>query len=151
MRVVAQNVLEAKLSINNQVFSQIDKGFVLLVGFTNGDDKLVVEKLANKIIKSRVFQDENGLTNLSIKEIDGEILSVSQFTLYGDYKKGNRPSFINALNPHDARALYDYFNEVLAELLGKEIKTGVFGADMKVALINDGPFTMVYDSEELTK
>ena len=151
MRVVAQNVLEAKLTINSEVFSSIKKGFVLLVGFTNGDNKDIVDKMANKIIKSRVFQDENGLTNLSILDVNGEILSVSQFTLYGDYKKGNRPSFINALNPSDASELYDYFNEVLKELLGKEIKTGVFGEDMKVSLINDGPFTMIYDSKELTK
>lgn len=151
MRIVAQNVLEANISINSQVFSSISRGLVLLVGFTSGDNKNIVEKVASKIIKSRVFADKNGLTNLSVRDINGEVLSVSQFTLYGDYKKGNRPSFINALNPIEASVLYDYFNQVLAELLGKEVKTGVFGADMKVALINDGPFTMVYDSKELTK
>ena len=151
MRVVAQNVMEAKLTINGKVFSSIEKGFVLLVGFTNGDNKDIVDKMANKIIKSRVFQDENGLTNLSILDVNGEILSVSQFTLYGDYKKGNRPSFINALNPAEASSLYDYFNKVLTELLGKQVKTGVFGEDMKVSLTNDGPFTMIYDSKELTK
>ena len=151
MRVVAQNVLEAKLTIDNQVFSSIKKGYVLLVGFTNGDNNVIVEKMANKIIKARVFQDESGLTNLSIMDVEGEILSVSQFTLYGDSKKGNRPSFIDALNPTEASALYDYFNKVLNGLLGKPVKTGVFGADMKVGLVNDGPFTMIYDSKELMK
>ena len=151
MRVVAQNVLEARLTINNQIFSRIENGFVLFVGFTNGDDKSVVEKMANKIIKSRVFQDENGLTNLSILDIKGEILSVSQFTLYGDCKKGNRPSFINALNPKEAEVLYNYFNQVLMELIGEKVKTGIFGADMKIQLVNNGPFTMIYDSKELIK
>ncbi len=151
MRVIAQNVLEAKLRIDNELHSSIGHGFVLLVGFTFSDDEAVAKKIAEKIVKSRVFQDENGLTNLSINDIDGEILSVSQFTLYGDMKKGNRPSFVKALTPSRAQELYEYFNKQLEALLPHKIQTGIFGADMKVELINDGPFTMIYDSEELIK
>lgn len=149
MRVVAQNVLKANLIIDGQLFSSISKGLVLLVGFTYGDDVEIVEKMAKKIVKARVFQDCNGLTNLSINDIDGEIMSVSQFTLYGDLKKGNRPSFIKALNQQEAKNLYDLFNKCLNQMLEKEIKTGKFGANMEVNLINDGPFTIIYDSKEL--
>ncbi len=151
MRVIVQNVLNANLSIDGKVYSSINRGFVLLVGFTYGDNEDIVLKIASKIIKSRVFMDESGLTNKSLSDIDGDILSVSQFTLYGDMHKGNRPSFVNALRPEEAKKLYEYFNKCLFDLYHKEIKTGVFGADMKVALVNDGPFTMIYDSKELIK
>lgn len=151
MRVIAQNVQSAQLRIDSELHASIGRGFVLLVGFTFGDDEMVAKKIAEKIVKSRVFQDEFGLTNLSLNDINGEILSVSQFTLYGDMKKGNRPSFVKALTPSRAQELYEYFNAQLETLLPNKIKTGVFGADMKVELINDGPFTMIYDSEELIK
>ncbi len=151
MRVISQNVIKANLSINNRVHASIEHGLVLLVGFTLGDNEEIALRMANKIVKSRIFQDENGHTNLSIVDINGEILSVSQFTLYGDLRKGNRPSFVNALEPKRASELYDYFNVCLKNILQKEIKTGVFGADMQIDLINDGPFTMIYDSQELIK
>ena len=111
MRVIVQNVLNANLSIDGKVYSSINRGFVLLVGFTYGDNEDIALKIASKIIKSRVFMDESGLTNKSLSDIDGDILSVSQFTLYGDMHKGNRPSFVNALRPEEAKKLYEYFNK----------------------------------------
>ena len=151
MRIVTQNVINASVEINDQIYSKIDKGFLLLVSFTNGDNKEIVDKMAKKLVNLRVFQDENGKTNLSILDIAGSILSVSQFTLYADCQKGNRPSFINkCLNPDDASKLYDYFNEIIRSY-HVDLKTGIFGADMKVNLINDGPFTIILDSEELIK
>jgi len=151
MRIVTQNVKQASVEIDGNLYSNIDQGFLLLVSFTNGDNEEICDKMAKKLMNLRVFQDENGKTNLSIQDICGAILSVSQFTLYADCQKGNRPSFINkCLNPTDASRLYDYFNELLRSY-HLSIKTGVFGADMKVSLINDGPFTMILDSEELFK
>jgi len=149
MKVVLQTVTESKLSIDGNVFSSISRGYVLLVGFTEGDNLDIVQKMANKIVGLRLFMDENGKTNLSLADVDGEILSVSQFTLYADCVHGRRPSFINALHPSLAKPLYEEFNKELFKLTNKEIKTGVFGADMKVNLINDGPFTLVLDSKEL--
>ncbi len=148
MRVVSQNVLSASVSIDNQIYSKIDRGYLLLVSFTEGDNKEVVEKVMQKIINLRIFQDENGKTNLNLKSVGGEILSVSQFTLYADYVHGNRPSFMKCLAPNLASELYDYFNELLVKE-GYVVKTGVFGADMKVSLVNDGPFTMIIDSKEM--
>lgn len=151
MRIVTQNVLEANVEIEGKIYSKINKGYLLLVSFTNGDNELICDKMANKLSNLRVFEDENGKTNLSIRDIDGEILSVSQFTLYADCQKGNRPSFINyCLNPTEASKLYDYFNNLLLKM-GFVVKTGVFGADMKVGLINNGPFTVILDSKELFK
>lgn len=148
MKVVIQNVINASVTIKDKVVGEISHGFLILVGFTYGDDIETINKMAEKITKLRVFQDENGKTNLSLKDKGGEILSVSQFTLYASAKDGNRPSFINALEPKLASNYYDIFNEKLREL-GFKVETGVFGADMKVALINDGPFTLVLDSKEL--
>jgi len=125
---------------------------LLLVSFTNGDNKEIIDKMIHKLINLRVFPDENMKTNLSIQDIGGSFLSVSQFTLYADCIGGNRPSFIkNCLNPQEATKLYDYFNEELAKTSGLVVKTGIFGADMKVNLINDGPFTIMLDSKELFK
>lgn len=149
MRVVAQNVKSSILRIDGEIVSQIGRGVLLLVGFCKEDDESVVNMMVNKIINERVFQDDNGLTNLSLNDIEGEVMSVSQFTLYADLKKGLRPSFINAKPFNEAKALYDYFNERLKALVDSRLKLGVFGADMKIELINDGPFTIVYDSEEL--
>ena len=148
MRVIITRVKEANVKIDDKIVGQINKGFLLLIGFKDGDNNQIVEKMVDKISKIRIFEDENGLTNLSIFDVNGEILSISQFTLYADTKKGNRPSFINALKPIYSSPLYDYFNIKLKEK-GLEVQTGVFGADMKVYSINDGPFTIILDSEEL--
>lgn len=150
MRVIVQNVLNASVKIDGEVYSSINRGFLLLVGFTFGDTKEIADKLALKISKLRVFADENGKTNISLKDINGEILSVSQFTLYADCIHGNRPSFTNSLTPSEAKELYEYFNTSLKSL-GFNVKTGVFGADMKVNLLNDGPFTLIIDSKEILK
>ena len=148
MKIVLQNVLEANVKINGELYNKINRGLLLLVGFKEGDDLETVNKVAKKITKLRVFMDENGKTNLSLKDINGEILSISQFTLYGDISKGNRPSFIKSLDFIKAKELYEYFNKYM-ESEGFLVKTGIFGEDMKVSLVNDGPFTLVIDSEDL--
>lgn len=147
MKVVVQRSKKSKVTINNKVNGSIDKGFVLLVGFTHGDTTDIVDKMINKILNLRIFEDENDKMNLSIKDINGSILSISQFTLYADAKKGNRPSFINAMKPDEANKLYDYFNQELSKHI--EVNTGIFGADMKVEIYNDGPVTIILDSDEL--
>lgn len=149
MKIILQNVLNASVEIEGNKVSKINKGYLLLVGFTYSDDFEKCARLARKISKLRVFMDENGKTNLSIFDVRGEILSVSQFTIYADMKKGNRPSFVNkCLEPAKAKELYEYFNSCLRDL-NINVKEGVFGADMKVSLINDGPFTLILDSEEI--
>lgn len=150
MRVVLTTVLNAFVTIDNKVYSQIDRGFCLLVGFTHSDDQKLVDKMIDKILSLRVFADERGLTNLSIYDVKGQIMSVSQFTLYADTSGGRRPSFVNAMKPDQARELYAYFNQRLENKFGP-IATGIFGADMKVSSVNDGPFTVLLDSEELFK
>ena len=148
MRVVLTAVLEAKVEINNKIVGQISRGYLLLDGFTDGDDKETVDKMVDKILSLRVFPDQHGQINISLQEVNGSILSVSQFTLYANATKGRRPSFVDALRPGEAEPLYDYFNEQL-ELKHGKVSTGVFGADMKVSSINDGPFTLLLDSKEL--
>lgn len=148
MKAVIQNVLNANILINNNEIAKIDRGFVILVGFTFDDNKDTVLKMVNKILNLRVFPDINGKTNLSLIDIKGDILSISQFTLYANTNDGRRPSFVDALTPSLACELYDFFNLSL-EKAYKPIQKGVFGADMKVSLINDGPFTIVLDSEKL--
>ena len=150
MRIVLTTVLSASVTIENQVVGKINRGFCVLVGFTHEDNKETVDKMIDKMLGLRVFPDENGLTNLSIYDIKGEILSVSQFTLYADLAKGRRPSFVNAMKPDDAKALYAYFNEQIKAKYGA-VETGVFGADMKVSSVNDGPFTVIMDSKEIIK
>lgn len=144
MRVVVQRVLNASCTIDGNLYSEINKGYLLLVGFTHTDSIKEVKYLAKKIANLRVFEDENGKMNLSLKAVDGKILSISQFTLYADTKDGNRPAFINAMRPQEASNLYDLFNEELRSY-DIEVFTGVFGADMKINLINDGPVTIIYD------
>lgn len=151
MRVLLQTVKSASVEIMNKTVGSINNGYLLLVGFTDGDNKEIVDKIIEKIISLRVFADENRQINLSIYDVNGGILSVSQFTLYADARKGRRPSFVNAMKPHDAEELYDYFNKQLELKFGKTISTGVFGADMLVHSVNDGPFTLMLDSEELLK
>ena len=148
MRVVLTTVLEAKVEINSKTVGAINRGYLLLVGFTDGDNKETVDKMVDKILSLRVFPDEHGQINISLQEVNGSILSVSQFTLYANATKGRRPSFVDALRPGEAEPLYEYFNQQL-ELKHGKVSTGVFGADMKVSSINDGPFTLLLDSKEL--
>ena len=148
MRVVLTTVLEAKVEINGKTVGAINRGYLLLVGFTDGDNKETVDKMVDKILSLRVFPDEHGQINISLQEVNGSILSVSQFTLYANATKGRRPSFVDALRPGEAEPLYEYFNQQL-ELKHGKVSTGVFGADMKVSSINDGPFTLLLDSKEL--
>lgn len=150
MRVVVQEVKYASVTVDSVKIASIDRGFLLFVGFDSSDDENILPKMADKIVKLRIFPDENGKTNLSLKDVDGEILSVSQFTLYASLKDGNRPSFVNAMRPEFAKPLFDKWNEILKERFNK-LQTGIFGADMKVELLNDGPFTLILDSRELFK
>ena len=150
MRIVLTTVLNASVTIDNEVVGKINRGFCVLVGFTHDDTKEIVDKMIDKMLGLRVFMDEKGLTNLSIYDVNGEILSVSQFTLYADLTGGRRPSFINAMKPDEAKALYAYFNEQIKAKYGT-VETGVFGADMKVSSVNDGPFTVIMDSKEIIK
>ena len=144
MRVVIQRVNRASVKIAGNTVGQIRKGLLLLIGLKEGDEADTVKKAAAKIAKMRIFEDENGKTNLAIKDVGGQILSVSQFTLLADTKKGNRPSFIKAMRPPKSKELWEQFNKEL-EKLGLTIETGEFGADMQVDLENDGPFTIVLD------
>ena len=148
MKIVLQRVLEASVSVDSEVKGQIGKGYLLLLGVSNEDTKEIADKMIEKISRLRIFEDENGKTNLSIDQVDGEVLVISQFTLYADCKKGNRPSFVNAGAPQMANELYEYVLTRCRELF-KNTQCGVFGADMKVSLINDGPFTIVLDSNEI--
>ena len=147
MRVVIQRVNHAQVDIDGKTVGNIGKGFLLLVGIKNGDDLSVIKKAADKIAKMRIFEDEEGKTNLSLKDVNGEILSVSQFTLMANTKKGNRPSFVEAMRPPMSKELWEDFNKEL-ENAGFHVETGEFGADMKVSLENDGPFTIVLDSRD---
>lgn len=143
MKVIVQRSKESSVSVDNKLINKIDSGLVLLVGFTEGDDESKLVTMAKKIVNLRIFDDENGVMNKSILDVGGEILSISQFTLYADTKKGNRPSYINALSGDKAVVLYDKFNEEL----NKYINTypGVFGADMKVNIANSGPVTIILE------
>ena len=148
MRVILTTVDEASVSIKAKEVGRIAKGYLLLVGFTFGDNEEIVSKMVDKIINLRVFPDEHGKINLSLTDVNGSILSISQFTLYASAKGSRRPSFIDALTPSEAEKLYDYFNKLIEERYGR-LSTGVFGADMKVSSINNGPFTLILDSKDL--
>jgi len=145
MKVVIQRVSEASVKVDGIVVGEINKGFMLLIGIDENDEKTDAAWLVQKILNLRVFSDENDKLNLSVKDINGEILCISQFTLIADYKKGNRPSFIKAAKPDKAIPLFEYFKEELSKS-DLRIESGIFGADMKVSLINDGPVTVVMDS-----
>ncbi len=147
MRLLIQRVSQASVTIGNQVKSSIGKGMLLLVGIEEADNEQDIEFLCKKTINLRIFDDENGVMNKSVLETGGEILVVSQFTLHASTKKGNRPSYIRAAKPEISVPLYEQFCRQLSHSLGKEVKTGEFGADMKVALINDGPVTIWIDSK----
>ena len=149
MKFLIQRVKKAQVEIDSEIFSGIDKGFLVLVGICDSDTKEIADKMIQKLIGLRIFEDENGKTNLSIKDVQGEMLIVSQFTLYADCKKGNRPSFVKAGNPDFAKDLYQYILMKTDELYSGKIYSGQFGADMKISLINDGPFTIMLDSAEI--
>lgn len=147
MRFVIQRVSEASVTIDRAVHSQIQKGFLVLVGIEEADTREDADWLCSKLISLRVFSDADDKMNLSLQDINGDVLLVSQFTLFASTKKGNRPSFIRSAKPDVAIPLYEYCIQQLSSLLGKPIKTGVFGADMKVGLVNDGPVTILVDSK----
>jgi D-aminoacyl-tRNA deacylase len=147
MKVVAQRVSQAAVRIEGAVVGEIGAGLLLLVGFEAADTNEDLQWMASKLVQMRIFSDENGLMNRSVQEINGELLVVSQFTLHASTKKGNRPSFIQAARPEQAIPLYEAFKAQLANLLGKAVACGEFGADMQVQLTNDGPVTIVIDSK----
>ena len=150
MKIVLQRVSSASISVNGNICGEINKGYLILLGVGQEDTEKDCERLAEKILKLRIFSDENDKINLSLSDVGGEILVVSQFTLYADCRKGNRPNFIQAGNPEKAEKLYNYFVEYCRNK-GFKTETGIFGADMKVELNNDGPFTIILDSDDLTK
>ena len=143
MKLVIQRVKEASVVIDKNIVGSIDKGLLVLVDFTSGDDEKSIDYMIKKLVNLRIFDDQEGVMNLSVKDVKGSILSISQFTLYADTKKGNRPSYIKALSGEKATILYDLFNKKLKDIIHTE--TGVFGADMKVSLINDGPVTIIIE------
>ena len=148
MKLLIQRVNNASVSVEERVIGKIDKGFLVLIGISGSDTKEIADKMVKKLIGLRIFEDEYGKTNLDLKTVNGQLLLISQFTLYADCKKGNRPSFINAGEPGMANELYRY----IVELCRREIEVveeGSFGAEMKVSLTNDGPFTVLLDSEEI--
>jgi D-tyrosyl-tRNA(Tyr) deacylase len=147
MKIVLQRVSSASVTIENKIVADIQKGLLILVGIEDADTKEDIDWLVGKITKIRIFDDENRVMNLSIQDIDGDVIVVSQFTLHASTKKGNRPSYIKAAKPDIAIPLYENFVQQLEKELGKKIQTGVFGADMQVSLINDGPVTIIIDSK----
>lgn len=151
MKLVIQRVKNASVTVDNTVVGEISQGFLVLIGVSETDTEFECEKLCDKMINLRIFSDKNDKTNLSLTDVEGEILVVSQFTLYADCRKGNRPSFINAGNPQKANELYEYFIKLCREKVDTRVEHGVFGADMKVSLTNDGPFTVILDSDEIIK
>ena len=148
MKFIIQRVTYADVVVDGNELGRIGKGFMVLIGVSKEDDKAIADKMVDKMIKLRIFEDENGKTNLSLDDVGGELLLISQFTLYANCKKGNRPSFIDAGAPDEANALYEYIIEKCKERVNV-VERGEFGADMKVSLLNDGPFTIVLDSSEI--
>jgi D-tyrosyl-tRNA(Tyr) deacylase len=147
MRAVIQRVTKAAVTIEGKIHSQIGSGLLVLLGIEDADTMEDIEWLCGKIVNLRIFNDENGIMNVSVKDINGAILVVSQFTLHASTKKGNRPSYIKASKPDIAMPLYEKFLQQLSNNLGKEVKAGIFGADMKVELLNDGPVTIIMDTK----
>jgi D-tyrosyl-tRNA(Tyr) deacylase len=147
LKVVLQRVSSASVTIENEIVADIQKGLLILIGIEDSDNQEDIDWLVGKITKIRIFEDENKVMNLSVKDIDGDIIVVSQFTLHAATKKGNRPSYIKAAKPDVAVPLYENFVQQLEKEFGKKIQTGVFGADMKVSLLNDGPVTIIIDSK----
>ena len=149
MRFVIQRVSEASVRIDGELSGEISRGFLVLIGISNEDTREIADKIIKKLINMRIFDDENGKTNLDLASVDGELLLISQFTLYADCKRGNRPSFVNAGAPDMAEEIYDYIVDDIKSKMDAKVETGVFGADMKVSLVNDGPFTIILDSKEI--
>ena len=150
MKFVIQRVNHAEVKVDGETVGKIGKGFMILLGVENSDTEEITDKMADKICKLRIFEDENGKTNLSLADVGGELLVISQFTLYADCKKGNRPSFVKAGAPDMAEHLYEHFMERCRNYVDV-VEKGQFGADMKVELLNDGPFTLMLESEQLFK
>lgn len=148
MRFVIQRVNHATCTINNKITGEIEHGFCVFIGISASDNKQIADKMIRKLIGMRIFADAEGKTNLALQDVNGSLLLISQFTLYADCKKGNRPSFINAGSPELAIPIYEYIIEECKKII-PNVQTGVFGADMKIALENDGPFTIVLDSKDL--
>lgn len=148
MKFVIQRVSNANVKVDNNIVGEINKGFMVLIGINNEDTIEIADKMIKKLINLRIFEDSQGKTNLSLNDVNGSLLLISQFTLYADCKKGNRPSFVNAGSPDMANALYEYIIQQCKNFVSV-VEKGIFGADMKVSLINDGPFTIVLDSKEL--
>lgn len=148
MKVVIQRVLKANVKVDEKICGKINQGFLVLIGITHNDNEKIAEGMINKLLKLRVFSDENGKMNKSIKDIDGELLLVSQFTLYANCKRGNRPDFLNAAKPDFANELYEFIIDKCKNEI-QNVQTGIFGADMKVELVNDGPVTIILDSEDI--
>lgn len=148
MRLVIQRVKHASVAVDEKIVGNIGQGLLVLLGVGEGDTEAYADKFVDKLLKLRIFEDGEGKTNLSVSDVHGEILVVSQFTLYADCRKGNRPSFVHAAPPQQAEQLYEYFKRQVKEKYGA-VECGIFGADMKVELLNDGPFTIIWDSEEL--
>ena len=148
MRFVIQRVTKASVTVDENITGEIDKGFLVLIGVSEDDTKEIADKMIKKLIGMRIFEDENGKTNLALADVGGSLLLVSQFTLYADCKKGNRPSFIKAGKPQRAEEMYEY---IIAECKKEieNVQVGIFGANMKVQLLNDGPFTIILDSEDV--
>jgi D-tyrosyl-tRNA(Tyr) deacylase len=152
MRLVVQRVSSASVEVDGNITGKIDKGFFVLVGVEEADDEKITDKMISKLIGLRIFSDSEGKTNLSIQDVGGNLLLVSQFTLYADCRKGNRPSFIRSGSAEHAEKLYDYVVDKCKAALGEErIGTGIFGASMKCSLVNEGPFTIILDSEEICR
>ena len=147
MRVVLQRVSQASVTVDSKIVADIQKGLLVLVGIEDADTQEDIDWLVGKIIKMRIFGDENDVMNCSVQDVDGDIIVVSQFTLHASTKKGNRPSYIKASKPEFAIPMYENFVQSLEKEFGKKIKTGIFGADMKVSLLNDGPVTILIDSK----
>lgn len=148
MRVVVQRVRHASVHVNQEIVGQIEQGYLLLVGITHDDNEEIVNRIAKKCVDLRIFEDEDGKMNKSIEDVHGAMLSISQFTLYADCKKGRRPSFIDAARSETANPLYEVFNQTIRSY-GITVETGIFGADMKVDLCNDGPVTIILDSKDI--
>ena len=148
MKFVIQRVLKADVKVDEKICGKINQGFLVLIGITHNDNEKIAEGMINKLLKLQVFSDENGKMNKSIKDINGELLLVSQFTLYANCKRGNRPDFLNAAKPDFANELYEFIIDKCKNEI-QNVQTGIFGADMKVELVNDGPVTIVLDSEDI--
>ena len=147
MKFIVQRVNKSQVEVEEKIVGKIDKGFMVLIGITHNDTKEIADFLVRKLINLRVFEDENGKMNLSLKDVQGSLLLISQFTLYADCTSGNRPSFTNAAKPEFANELYEYIIEECKKQI-PNVQTGIFGADMQVSLVNDGPVTIMYDTDE---